>query len=438
MKQPSIRCDGVGRRDLLKVGLLTGWGLGLSQYFAKLAEAQPDRAASAKACILVWLDGGPSHLETFDLKPDSPVEVRGPFRPIATNVPGIQFSELLSETAKIADRLTILRSITSPLGEHGLANHYLMTGYEPSPSLVYPSFGSVLAHSQSQMTDLPPYVAIPTAGSGGAGFLGTAYEPFVTKGDPAKNEFRVPDLDFYPEVDASRLERRRSYLKRLDRAQGQFEETAPTGTDAFAQAYRLVTSPEAKAAFDLTQETSKVRSRYGPRTFGQSCLLARRLVERGVPFVTINYAGWDTHADLELQLKSGYSGANPGVGLIPTFDLGFSALLNDLSERGLLDQTLVVAMGEFGRTPKLNSQGGRDHWPRVFSAVMAGGGVRGGQVIGSSDRMGESPRDQPITPKDIAFSVYKLLGLNPQTELMTPDGRPIRLNQGGQWIEGLT
>lgn len=438
MNHRPIRCDGMGRRDLLKVGLLTGWGLGLSQYFARLAVAQPLQPATAKACILVWLDGGPSHLETFDLKPDAPSEVKGPFRPIATNVPGIEYCELLAETAKLADKLTILRSVTSPLGEHGLANQYLLTGYEPTPSLVYPSFGSAMTHLQQQNAALPSYVAIPRAGSAGAGFLGSTCEPFATQGDPAKQDFRVPDIDFFSGVDAQRITRRRSFLAQLDQIQAEFERSAPSGDPAFAQAYRLVTSNEAKSAFDLSQEPQDVRARYGPRTFGQSCLLARRLVERGVPFVTINYSGWDTHADLVLQLKSGYSGADPGVGLIPTFDLGFSALLGDLSERGLLEQTLVVAMGEFGRTPKLNSQGGRDHWPRVFSVAMAGGGVRGGQIIGSSDRMGESPRDQPITPKDLAFSAYTLLGLHPQTELRTPDGRPVQLNQGGHWIQGLT
>lgn len=438
MKQRPVRCDGVGRRDLLKVGLLTGWGLGLSQYFARAANAQSQQRQTAKACILVWLDGGPSHLETFDLKPDAPAEVRGPFRPIATNVPGIQYCELLNQTAKVADKLTILRSLTSPLGEHGLANQYMLTGYEPSPALVHPSYGAAWSHLQPTSGALPGYVAIPKAGSAGAGFLGSAYEPFATQGDPAQPSFRVPDMDFFPGVDVERLDRRRAYLGQFDQRQAEFERSAPSSDPAFAQAYRLVTSNEAKSAFDLSQEPQDVRARYGPRTFGQSCLLARRLVERGVPFVTINYSGWDTHADLVLQLKEGYSGAKLGVGLIPTFDLGFSALLSDLSERGLLEQTLVVAMGEFGRTPKLNSQGGRDHWPRVFSVAMAGGGVRGGQVIGSSDRMGESPLDQPITPKDLAFSVFTLLGLDPNTELLTPDGRPVPLNQGGQWIQGLT
>jgi hypothetical protein len=199
----------------------------------------------------------------------------------------------------------------------------------------------------------------------------------------------------------------------------------------------LVTSKEAKQAFDLSQETENTRARYGPRMFGQSCLLARRLVERGVPFITVTNTGWDTHDGLVTQLKLGYTGAKVGVGLVPTFDLGFAALIADLEERGLLDETLVVAMGEFGRTPKLNTRGGRDHWPRVFSVVMAGGGVRGGQVIGSSDRVGESPLDQPVTPADLAFSIYSLLGIDPHRELRTSDGRPIAINQGGQMIRGL-
>jgi len=247
----------------------------------------------------------------------------------------------------------------------------------------------------------------------------------------------VRDLDFFPEVDLERLERRKSFLQQFDRRQANFEAADPNTDFAFEQAYRLVTSPESKQAFDLSQEPAKIRSRYGGRTFGQSCLLARRLIERGVPFVTVNSTGWDTHNDLVLQLKEGYTGANPGVGLIPTFDLGFAALISDLDQRGLLDETLVVAMGEFGRTPKLNPQGGRDHWPRVFSLVIAGGGVRGGQVIGASDRVGESPAEQPVTPKDLAFSLYTLLGVDPHQELLTADGRPVAINQGGQMIKGL-
>jgi hypothetical protein len=327
--------------------------------------------------------------------------------------------------------------MTSPLGEHGLANHYLMTGYQPSPVLQHPSFGSVVKKIRNSSSVLPDYIAIPESRSAGAGFLGKEYEPFTTGGDPSREDFRVRDLDFFPGVNELRIQRRREYLTTFDDVQRQFEPSSASGDSAFQQAYRLVTSPEAKQAFDLSSEPAAARERYGSRTFGQSCLLARRLVERGVPFVTVMNPGWDTHENLTLQLRDGFSGARPGVGLIPTFDRGFSALVEDLTERGLIDETLVVAMGEFGRTPKLNARGGRDHWPRVFSVVLAGGGISGGQIIGESDRTGESPLNHPVTPNDLARTIYALLGINPDTVLKTPDGRPVPVNQGGEAIREL-
>lgn len=415
------------RRDFLRIGGLAALGLALPDLGRLRAESK-----KAKSCILLWLDGGPSHLETFDLKPDAPFEVRGPFQPINTNVPGISVCEFLPRTARIADKIAIVRSVTSPLGEHGIANHYLLTGYKPSPALDYPSYGSVTAHLRPANT-LPSYVAIPEAKStAGAGYLGAANRPFATGGDPARADFAVRDLDFYPGVTGARMDRRREFLDQLDRFHGA-SEADPT----LAQAYRLTTTPAAKKAFDLADEKPAVRERYGSRTVGQSCLLARRLVERGVPFVTVNNVGWDTHDGLVLRLKEGFAGAKVGVGLIPTFDQAFAALVGDLAERGLLDETLVVAMGEFGRTPKLNAAGGRDHWPRVFSVAFAGGGVRGGQVIGSSDRVGESPKDNPVTPADLARTIYTLLGIDPDRELHTSDGRPVQVNQGGKVIREL-
>jgi uncharacterized protein (DUF1501 family) len=226
-------------------------------------------------------------------------------------------------------------------------------------------------------------------------------------------------------------------VTQLDRFQQSVEGSPPTADPEFEQAYRLVTSPQAKQAFDLADEKPEVRARYGPRTLGQSCLLARRLVERGVPFVSVVNTGWDTHEQLVLRLRDGYSGAQVGVGLIPTFDLALAALVGDLKDRGLLDETLVIAMGEFGRTPKLNTNGGRDHWPRVFSVVLAGGGVCGGKVIGASDRNGESPADRPVTPTDLARTIYTLLGIDPDHELRTDDGRPVPVNQGGKLVEEL-
>lgn len=436
------RSKRVLRRDLLRIGCLSAFGMGLDDWFRLRSLAAEPSLIRAKSCILIWLDGGPSHLETFDLKPAAPAEVRGPFRAIDTNVAGIQIGELLPQTAKITDQLTIIRSMTSPLGEHGLANQYLLTGYKPSPVLQYPGYGSVVTHLRGGQQALPPYVAIPESRStGGAGFLGPAFEPFSTGGDPAHPNFQVRDLNAFPQVSEARINRRRKFLADFDAIQSQTESFAESSESqantAFDQAFRLVTSPGAKQAFDLNAEPQAMRARYGPRMLGQSCLLARRLVEQGVPFVSILNTGWDTHEGLVLHLRDGYSGAKVGVGLIPTFDQAFSALIEDLNTRGLLDETLVIAMGEFGRTPKLNPRGGRDHWPRAFSVVLAGAGINGGQVIGASDRVGESPLDNPLTPSDLARTIYTLLGVDPDHELKTADGRPVPVNQGGRTIREL-
>ncbi len=430
------RSDGATRRDLLRVGTLSALSLSLGDWFGLRAAAPTPRPGKAKSCILIWLDGGPSHLETFDLKPDAPSEVRGPFRPIATNVTGVRLCELMPNLARVADKLALVRSVTSPLGEHAIANSYLLTGYKPTPVLDYPSFGAVVSQQRGGKPTLPAYVAVPTyKPTAGSGFLGAAHQPFAVDSDPARPDFRVRDLDFYPGVQFGRMKRRRAFLDQLDRFQRTAEEASVD--PGFEQAYRLITSPQAKQAFDLSREKPEVRARYGPRTVGQSCLLARRLVERGVSFVSVHNPDWDTHNNLLLNLKEGYAGAKVGVGLIPSLDLALSALLTDLSERGLLDETLVVVMGEFGRTPKLNTSAGRDHWPRVFSVVLAGGGVRGGQVIGASDRIGESPTDRPVTPSDLARTIYTLLGVDPSRELHTPDGRPVPINQDGKLIEEL-
>lgn len=432
------RCDGVPRRDLLRIGALGGLGLLLPDWLRRRAIAGNIVPVRAKSCILLWLDGGPSHLETFDVKPDAPREVRGPFQPISTSVSGLRISELLPETATIAHKLTVIRSVTSPLGEHGLANQYLLTGYKPSPALTYPSFGAVVAHTHGAPRDLPNYIAIPEAREPmGSGYLAAEHRPFATGGDPAKPDFQVRDLDFFPGVDSERMDRRRAFLAQLDRFQSGVESKAQRTDPEFEQAYRLVTSPAAKQAFELGGESADVRERYGSRTFGQSCLLARRLVENGVPFITVFNPGWDTHDNLTLRLKDGYTGAKVGVGLVPTFDQAFASLVGDLDERGLLDETLVIAMGEFGRTPKLNTNGGRDHWPRVFSVVLAGAGIPGGQIVGSSDRTGESPAERPITPADLAHTIYQLLGIDPDQELCAPDGRLVRINQGGASIKEL-
>lgn len=432
----TTRCDGVKRRDFVRVGGLSALGLGLGQ-FAGLQQLQAANAPNAKAknCILIWLDGGPSHLETFDPKPDTPTEVRGPLGTVATSISGIRYSECLPNCAKRADQLAVIRSVTSPLGEHNFGTHYMMTGYKPTPVLEYPTFGATLAHRNEADTSgvLPPYIAVPQFNVGGSklsgnGFLNSAYRPFSVGGDPGRPGFEVKDLDFYQGLDLDRLSRRRQFVDSLNSFSRQKDAAANSGSDpALEQAYNLISSDEAKRAFKLEEEPGHIRKKYGNKTIGQSCLLARRLVERGVPFVTVNNRGWDTHEDLNSRLNLGYAGAKVPVGLVPSLDLALSALMDDLHERRMLDETLILVMGEFGRTPKLNSRGGRDHWPRVFSVAMAGGGIVGGQVVGSSDRTGEGPKDRPVTPSDIAATVYTLLGIAPETELRTSDGRPVRV-----------
>lgn len=430
------RCDGASRRDVLRVGGLTALGLGLGDYFRlqSARAAAPAPAARAKSCILIWLDGGPSHLETFDPKPDAPIEVRGPLESIATSTPGVRFGECLVQTARVTDRLAVVRSMTSPLGEHNFGTHYLMTGYKPSPALEYPMFGATIAQLRLSNGVLPPNIAVPSLSGNidGAGFLPRSTEPFAVGGKPESGDFRVRDLDFYRGLDLARLDRRRQIVDALNQFSRAKDASATATSDPnLERAYNLIASSEAKRAFDLSEEPQAVRDRYGRGGgggVGSSCLLARRLVERGVPFVTVNSVGWDTHQDI-VKLKQRYPGdANAHL---PSLDRALSALIEDLSDRGMLAETLVVVMGEFGRTPKINSAGGRDHWPNVFSVVLAGGGVQGGQVIGESDSLGEYPADDPVTPSDLAATIYTLLGVDPAHELHTSDGRPVRVAPDG-------
>jgi uncharacterized protein (DUF1501 family) len=421
---------GCSRRDFVRLG-----GLSTLLLSAPWARALPP--ARARSCILIWLDGGPSHLETFDPKPDAPAEVRGPLGVVRSSVPGIVLSDALPRIATRLDRVTLIRSVTSPLGEHNFGTHYLLTGYRPTPALEYPVVGSVVAHLDRGPRVLPAHVAVPDFKVGGTrlsghGFLPAQCAPFALAADPAAAGARVAALDFFPGIDAARLARRRSFLADLDRLDRAADASSAPDDDALAAAYRLTISPAAKAAFDLAQEPAAVRQRFGLRTIGQSCLLARRLVERGVRFVTVNHAGWDTHDRLFTRLKEGYTGATEPVGLAPLLDQAVAALLDDLAERGLLHETLVLVMGEFGRTPKLNTAAGRDHWPRVFSTLWAGGGVPAGQVIGASDAVGESPRDREVTPADLAASLYTLLGIDPASWLHTSDGRPVPLVTDGR------
>ena len=432
-------CRGPSRRDLLKVGLLSAWGLGLDDLFRLRAQAAsgeaPPTGGKARACILVWLAGGPSHIDTWDPKPDAPAEYRGEFKPIDTALPGVRISEVLPGLARLLDKLTLIRSVTSPEGDHDRASHHLLTGYRPSPALVYPSYGSAVARARGADAEsagtLPPYVAVPDAPAfSSSGYLTPAFDPFTVGGDPNQPGFRVRDLTPPDRLTLDRLRRRRDMVRTLDRFAVDVADTPlTTSRDRFVgQAYDLLTSGAAQKAFQIDQEPAAVRERYGRNPLGQACLLARRLVERGVAFVTVNDrvtgpVGWDTHIGNFPAIKST---------LAPPLDQGVAALLGDLAARGLLESTLVVVMGEFGRTPKVNPNAGRDHHGRANSVVLAGGGLPGGLVLGRTDARAEAPADRPVTPADLAATIYTALGINPNTQFQTPDGQPIRLVDKGQ------
>lgn len=437
-------CQGPSRREVLRIGALGALGLGLADLWrhralADAASSRPALAGKAQSCILVWLAGGPSHLDTFDPKPQAPADVRGEFQPIDTAIPGVQLSEVLPELARVLDRAVLVRSMTSPEAEHDRATHHLLTGYRPSPALVYPSHGSVVARTRSDRSTgtLPPYIAVPDAPAfASSGYLTPAYDPFSVGGDPNAASFRVRDLTPPDRLTLDRLKRRRSMVQTLDGFTA--ADLAPTpltdARDQFAdRAYELLTSTAAQDAFRMSDEADSTRDRYGRNPVGQALLLARRLVERGVPFVTVNDrvggpVGWDTHQQNFPAIRDT---------LAPPVDRGVAALLTDLDARGLLDSTLVVLMGEFGRTPKINGNAGRDHHGRASSVLLAGGGLPRGLVLGRTDARGDAPGERPITPADLAATIFTALGIDPTAQFITPDGRPIRLVDGGQPIAEL-
>ena len=438
-------CDGVSRRDFLHAGSLGFLGLTMPHFFRlKAMGAVP--AGKDVNCIHLMLVGGPSQLDTWDMKPDAPASIRGPFKPIKTNVSGIEISEIFPRMATHADKFALLRSAYhTAAAVHDTGCQMMQTGRLFQGGLESPNYGSVLRFEKGAKGDMPPNVLLPyTIGQLGgnlphgdtAGFLGKAYDPFVLNADPADPNFKVPDLLPPDYISAVRVDRRRSWRDMIDQSVTYFEESNQDSKlmDAtFNQAYTLMTSTKAREAFDLTQESEDTRKRYGMNRFGQGCLLARRLVERGVRFVTLNMfetvfneITWDIHGSAPFSPISCYSEL---VG--PMFDNGYSSLLEDLSKTGLLDTTMVLATGEFGRTPRINPAGGRDHWPQCWTVVMAGGGIKGGQVVGSSDAIGAAPKDQPVMPANIAATIYKCLGVPIDTILKTPQGREVRVVDHG-------
>jgi len=438
-------CDGVTRRDFVHAGSLAFLGLSMPQFFKlkAMGAVKPDKDVS---CIQLMLVGGPSQLDTWDMKPEAPASIRGPFKPIKTNVSGIEISEIFPRMAKHADKFALLRSVYhTAAAVHDTGCQMMQTGRLFQGGLESPNYGSVLRFEKGARGDMPPNVLLPyTIGQLGgnlphgdtAGFLGKRYDPFVLNADPADPNFKVPDLLPPEYISAVRVDRRRSWRQEIDKSVQYFEETNQDSKlmDAtFNQAYTLMTSAKAREAFELSQEPDEVRKRYGMNRFGQGCLLARRLVERGVRFVTLNMfetvfndITWDIHGSAPFSPISCYSEL---VG--PMFDNAYSSLLEDLSRLGLLDSTLVLATGEFGRTPRINPAGGRDHWPQCWTVVFAGGGVKGGQIVGASDATGGAPQDRPVTPAHVAATVYKCLGIPVDTVLKTPQGRDVRLVDHG-------
>lgn len=425
------RLTKMGRREFLRAGMLTTLGLSMTEYFAmSSASASGTDTGTANSAVLIWLGGGPSHLDTFDLKPNAPSEIRGNFKPMKTSADGIEICEHLPHIAKEMKNVALIRSMTTPEAAHERGTHYMMTGFQPLPGFGVPSYGSVAAKQLPPLSALPPYISVPSPVMyGGAGFLGAALDPFSPGGDPNDGNFQVRDLNLAPGVTTERMDRRRSLRETVDAAFTRFEKGSDRvrTVDAFyKRAYALLSSDKAREAFDLKKEKDETRNAYGRNGFGQSLLLSRRLVEGGVRFVTVQHGGWDTHSNAFNALRGG---------TLPAFDQGLGAFLNDLGQRGLLQKTLVIVMGEFGRTPVINRDGGRDHHPRCFSVLLAGGGIKGGTVVGSSDAKGYEPAERPVRPEDLSATIYKCLGIDYTQSISSPEGVRITLSRGGRPVE---
>jgi hypothetical protein len=430
--------DKIDRRAVLRMGTLAG--LSLPQILRlQHAQAAPKAGKKDVNCIFIFCIGGMSHHDLWDPKPEAPAEMRGDFSPISTRVPGMQVSNILPHVAQVTDKLSILRGMTHGDPDHTKGYHVMMTGVNPGIAIpvtqnnnTHPSLGSMVAKLGRNGSSLPPYISVPNLlNSGGPAFLGATYSPFVIEADPASPEFSVRDIVLPEGVSSNRSVRRQQALREINRFEGRVEEVSKSvrSLDTFYEkAYNLMTSREAKEAFDIGREPQPLREQYGMTSLGQCCLLARRMVEAGCRFVSIENGHWDTHRKNTMSLRDL---------LVPSLDRGVAALLTDLDQRGMLESTLVVVTTEFGRTPRINTMDGRDHWPQAFSIVMAGGGLKNGQVIGATDKIGATVTDRPTTPADMAATVLTVLGIDPATILYTPQGRPIQMVSGGRAVHEL-
>lgn len=425
-------CDGVGRRDFLRAGVAGGAGLTLASYMQMVHADQINSQAKAKSAIFINLTGGPSHMDTFDMKPDAPDEYRGEFSPIQTNVPGIMISEHLPKLAQVMDKFCILRGVSHSVAAHQLGTDYVNCGNRPLPSLQFPGYGAVISKELSGDPELPKFVAIPRSAQQ-PGYLGVRYAAMNTTATPViGTPFRVRGMSLGGGLTVEDLEKRNNLLARLDRTFGEFEAENQLldGLDQFGQqAHAMITSAKSREAFDIARESKEFAEPFGKSGLGASCLLALRLVEAGVRFTTITNGGWDTHRENWDALSTR---------LLPPLDESLSALFVGLEARGLLESTIVYVTGEFGRTPKINTErNGRDHYPRNMFMLMAGGGVKGGQVLGESDEKGTMPKNDGFSPDDVAASFYHALGINHEQEYHTNTGRPVMIVRDGKVIPAL-
>jgi hypothetical protein len=430
-----MKCSGnpLSRRGFLTVGAVGGLGLTLGD-FLQMRQARADQkhydfiAAKAESVIHIFLPGGIAHQESFDPKPFSPIEYRGELGSIKTNT-GEVVSETLPKLAKIADKYAIIRSMTHGEAAHERGTHNMFTGYKPSPALLYPCMGSVVSHEYGPRNNLPPYVCIPNQPNiyAGSGYLSSSFAPFSLGADPASGGFKVRDLNLPSGVDDDRFARRRSALEAVNDYLAAKVESDNVGAmnTFYDRAYSMISSQKAREAFAIDKEDAKLRDRYGRNQAGQRMLMARRLVEAGVRMATMTYGSWDMHNDITSGMKR----------QMPAFDQALSTLLTDLDDRGLLETTLVMVSSEFGRTPKINQNKGRDHWPKVFSVLLAGGGIRGGVIYGTSNATAAEPDLDPVSHADLATTVYYLMGIIADKELMAPGDRPIEIVNGGKVID---